>query len=710
MGAHAPQHFVWDGRTAAGALAPDGVYHPWVHLAHARRTFRFANNITVDTTAAQGALAPGVGKPVLFAGPGRSVAIKYTFRREGARARLPRQPADHRRPQDRAAATRSSGRDGSAAGRFPRGGTSSRSVRRISPATRRPPAERKHVTVVLRYIELTPEQITVRSGRRFTVHVETAARRYTWRLGHRHGARHGKVLRLRAPTTPGHVPARRDRERARRDRRRAGAREVIGLAEIAGPIACIGLAVLLLARTRRNRIAGLCYAGVGTVLLAVSLAPTNAAEIGAAVGGVIVLGPLLAWLFRREPWLVAFATLAFVPFRIGFLGHSLLVPLYAVALGAAGLLLWQLVEGDERTRELGIVSWPLALYLVWIGFSVGWSVDVHSAAIDLLAFYVPFTILAVSIARLPWRTSRVRILYGELVAMALVFAVVGFYQYETKTIFQNAKLHQSNIFEALFRVNSVFFDPSIYGRFLVVALIATAVLIVRGAAVSAGRPGRAGVHSPSRGSGSSSRSPSRASRRCSSPSSRWPPIVWRWKSLFALAAVLVVAAGIAVAQPQLMHALRHHTTSGLNHATSGRATLIAVGIKIAEAHPSHGVGLGGFEHAYSKRTHKQAEAERLAQHAGDRRRGGGRARPPHLLLARRGAAARRVPADQARHLRTGRARGRARAARDLRPLARLQRLLRGSDHLGADRPGRARLAATGAGARAGASGADGARA
>ena len=191
---------------------------------------------------------------------------------------------------------------------------------------------------------------------------------------------------------------------------------MIGLAEIAGPIACIGLAVLLLARTRRNRIAGLCYAGVGSVLLAVSLAPTNAAEIGGAVGGVIVLGPLLAWLFRREPWLVAFATLAFVPFRVGFLGHPLLVPLYAVALGAAGLLLWQLVEGDERTRELGIASWPLALYLLWIGLSVGWSVDVHSAAIDLLAFYVPFTIIAVSIARLPWRASRVRILYGELVA------------------------------------------------------------------------------------------------------------------------------------------------------------------------------------------------------------------------------------------------------------------------------------------------------
>jgi O-antigen ligase len=379
---------------------------------------------------------------------------------------------------------------------------------------------------------------------------------------------------------------------------------VIGLAEIAGPIACIGLAVLLLARTRRNRIAGLGYAGVGTILLAASLAPARAAELAAVIAGAIVLGPLLAWLFRREPWLVAFATLAFVPFRVGLLGHSLLVPLYAVALGAAGCLLWQLVEGDERTRELGIASWPLALYLVWVGLSVGWSVDVHAAAIDLLAFYVPFTIIAVSIARLPWRPSRVRILYGELVAMALVFAAVAFYQYETRTIFQNAKLNQINIFNALFRVNSVFFDPSIYGRFLVIALIPTAVLLVRGGVSR--RVGLAAVAFMAvvwlglliSFSQSSFAALLVAVLALSA-------VVWRWKSLFAFAAVVVVAVGIALTQPRLMHALRHHTVSGLNHATSGRATLIAVGIKIARAHPSHGVGLGGFEHAYSKRTGKQ---------------------------------------------------------------------------------------------------------
>lgn len=379
---------------------------------------------------------------------------------------------------------------------------------------------------------------------------------------------------------------------------------MIGLAELGGPIACIGLAVLLLARTRVNRIAGLCYAGVGSILLAASFAPANAAELGAAIAGVIVFGPLLAWLFRREPWIVAYATLALLPARVGFLGHQLLVPLYVVALGAAGLLLWELVDGDERTRELGIASWPLALYLIWTGLSIEWTVGLHAAAIDLLAFYVPFTILAVSIARLPWSASRVRILYGELVGLALVFAAVGFYQYETKTIFQNAKVQQINIFDALFRVNSVFFDPSIYGRFLVVAMVATVVLIVRDRlSLRAGLAALAFLAVAWLGLLISFSQSSFAALLVAVLA--LTAIVWRWKSLLALVAVLMVAAGIALTQPRLMHAIRHHSPSGLNKASGGRASLIVVGIRIAEAHPSRGVGLGGFEHAYSKRTGKQ---------------------------------------------------------------------------------------------------------
>jgi O-antigen ligase len=377
---------------------------------------------------------------------------------------------------------------------------------------------------------------------------------------------------------------------------------MIGLAEIGGPIACLGLAVLLLARTRRNRIAGLSYAGVGTVLLAASLKPANGVELGVAIAGALVIGPLLAWLFRREPWLVAYATLAFVPFRVHFLHHSLLVPLYAIAVGAAGLLLWQLVEGDERSREFGIASWPLALYLVWIGFSLGWSVDLHTGALDLLAFYIPFAILALSIARLPWRPSRIRLLYFELVAMALVFVVVGFYQYETQTIFQNVKLKVINVYASFFRVNSVFYDPSIYGRFLVIAIIPTVVLIIRGKSIREGLAAFAFAVVAWLGLLISFSQSSFAALLVAVFGAA--AVVWRWKSLFALAAAVVVLAGIAATQPRLMHALRHHTIGGLNSATHGRASLIANGIRIAKAHPAIGVGLGGFEHAYSKRTHR----------------------------------------------------------------------------------------------------------
>jgi O-antigen ligase len=379
---------------------------------------------------------------------------------------------------------------------------------------------------------------------------------------------------------------------------------VIGLSEIGGPIACIGLAVLLVARTRRNRIAGLCYAGVGTVLLVASFSPASVPELLAGISGAIVVGPLLAWLFRREPWLIAYGTLAFIPFRVHFVQHNLLVPLYAVAAGAALLLLWELVDGDERARELGLASWPLALYLVWIGLSLGWSVDKHTAALDLLAFYVPFTILAIAIARLPWRRSRVRLLYLELVAMALVFVAVGFYQYATRDISQNLKLQTINVYAAFFRVNSVFFDPSIYGRFLVIALVPTVVLIIRGRSVREGVAALAFAAVTWLGLLISFSQSSFSALGVAVFIAA--AIVWRWKSLLALGAVLVVVAALVATQPRLMHAIRHHTTGGLNDATHGRASLVANGIRIARAHPALGVGLGGFEHAYSKRTHRTA--------------------------------------------------------------------------------------------------------
>jgi hypothetical protein len=393
---------------------------------------------------------------------------------------------------------------------------------------------------------------------------------------------------------------------------------VIHLAQVGGPLACVGLAVLLVARARWERLAGLGVAVVGTALLGLGLAPDAPATLTIGVAAVLAAAGGVAIAFRLVPWLLPLAALACIPARIGVhvdgSGSKLLLPLYVVIIGAALIIGWELVRGDRRARELGLAAWPLAAYLVWTGVSLAWSKDVHAGAIELLAFYVPFTILALGIARLPWSRLGVTVLYAELVAMGVVFAIVGFYQYQTRDIFQNAKVINSNAYAPFFRVNSVFWDPSVYGRFLVVAIIPSAVLLVRervrlltpvvvaaiivlwvGLLISFSQSSFAALLVGVVGA---------------------TIVAWRWRALVAIAVAAAVLAGIAVSAPQLRHSIQHHTSSGLNSATSGRFSLVANGIRIAQAHPVAGVGVGGFKRAYADRVHrfKSKEPKTAASH------------------------------------------------------------------------------------------------
>jgi hypothetical protein len=197
----APYSFSWYGRTKSGAPAPDGVYYPWVYSNHARRTFRLPNRIVLDTKAPQVKSAKG-GKPVLLAGPGRSVAIRYAFS-EPAHAVVylgSRQLVVGRRTRPEGKIKWAGTVDGTAV----KAGTYTLSIGAQDVAgNETPAASRKDVTVVVRYITVAPQRVRVRAGGHLTVHVETAARRYTWRIGRRHGAHRGKTLRLRVPTTPG---------------------------------------------------------------------------------------------------------------------------------------------------------------------------------------------------------------------------------------------------------------------------------------------------------------------------------------------------------------------------------------------------------------------------------------------------------------------------------------------------------------------------
>ena len=87
---------------------------------------------------------------------------------------------------------------------------------------------------------------------------------------------------------------------------------------------------------------------------------------------------------------------------------------------------------------------------------------------------LPFGLLAIALARLPWSRAWVLALYVQFALMGLVFAVIGIVQYETRNIFWNPKVRVDNAYAPsgwFYRVNSVFYDPSIYGRFLVLAIL-----------------------------------------------------------------------------------------------------------------------------------------------------------------------------------------------------------------------------------------------
>jgi O-antigen ligase len=389
------------------------------------------------------------------------------------------------------------------------------------------------------------------------------------------------------------------------------------LAQIGGAAACVGLALLLVLRTPRARLASIGVAAGGTVALGIAVAPREPLLIAGGAFAALGLGVGLAGLYRAWPWLLPVLALACVPIRIGVhvggASSKLLVPLYVVILGAAIQLGWELATGDARSRELRAASLPLAAFVAWTGLSLAWTNDVAAGAIEVLAFYIPFTLLALCVARLRWSRLGARVLYGEVTAMGIVFAIVGFYQYQTRDIFQNPKVIYANAYAPFFRVNSVFWDPSIFGRFLVLALAPSIVLIALGRSLRLSLLATGAIIVMWLGLLISFSQSSFAALLVVVIGACF--VSWRWRALVAVVLAVAVLAGITVAQPQVRRSLQTHTTNGLNHATSGRYDLVANGIRIAVHHPVLGVGVGGFKHAYAERVgFKGKDPKKAASH------------------------------------------------------------------------------------------------
>ncbi len=378
------------------------------------------------------------------------------------------------------------------------------------------------------------------------------------------------------------------------------------LAQIAGPVGAGGLALLLVAGRRDLRIVGLAAWGAGLVGLALYLLPDvgRTTLVAAAVGG-LAFAAGGAWLLLRYPYLLAFATLACIPVRlpvdIGSERANLLLPLYAVVAALAISVGWRLLAGDGRLRELGPVAWPLAAFVLWTGLSLAWTMDVKKGAIFLGAFVLPFGLLAIGFARLPWRGRWLTWLWAGLVGTALAYAVIGAYQWATRDVFWNPNVIVGNAYAPFFRVNSVFWDPSIYGRYLAVAILVTLAGILLG-----GIRGRRGlvlyaiVVATWCGLAISFSQSSFVALAAGVVVAA--AVAWGRRAVLALVALGLLGAAVSMAVPQVRGEVVDKSRSGLNKVTSGRANLVSQGIRIAAEHPVAGVGVGGFRRAYAERT------------------------------------------------------------------------------------------------------------
>jgi putative inorganic carbon (HCO3(-)) transporter len=260
-------------------------------------------------------------------------------------------------------------------------------------------------------------------------------------------------------------------------------------------VAVLLAAAALLAREPRARAGAM----LGALLLAPvllladiwdspQLAVVRDHPLPSAVGGVVAVGVVLALAvaMTRNAFVLPLLVLAALPFRVpievGGTTSNLLVPLYVVIAAGAVASIARGLREDARpaTRwEPGWLSRLLALSVALYGIQATYSADFDKALQGIAFFIVPFALLYLLLAQVEWTEELLRLCFGLLVGLALAFSAVGYVEYATKHIFLNPKLIASNDLHTYFRTNSVFFDPNIYGRFLVVAMLAVAAAMLQ---------------------------------------------------------------------------------------------------------------------------------------------------------------------------------------------------------------------------------------
>ena len=329
--------------------------------------------------------------------------------------------------------------------------------------------------------------------------------------------------------------------------------------------------------------------------------------VAGAVGLVALLA--LAVLFHRRPaWLVLLA-IAALPFRIPVpTGNddtaSLLLPLYLVIAAGCAAHVWRAWrgagEGDREEPRVRRLTQALAVMVVLYAAQALYSADAEHAVKTLGFFLVPFAVLFRLLVEVRWSRRLLLQALGVTVGLALLFAAVGFAEWATgRLLISNEKVLAANDLKPYFRVNSLFFDPNVYGRFLALVMVVLAGVLLWA-------PARRDV-----------------TRVAVALALLWAALVltlsessfaalivglavlaalrWRPGPVVAIAGVVVAAAVAVVLLAPSAIGLKTDSFSSINEASSGRAKLLRGGARLAADRPLTGFGSGSFADRYRAR-------------------------------------------------------------------------------------------------------------
>lgn len=335
----------------------------------------------------------------------------------------------------------------------------------------------------------------------------------------------------------------------------------------------------------------------------------------AALGAALVIALLVAAMRRWEEAFPLLAILA-LPFRLPISADgrtvNLLIPLYLVVVaGTIAHLLPRVLRREERA--FGALEWVLLASVVLYALQALYSTDRAKAGENLAFFYLPFGLLFLLLRDVRWTRELLLRCLAIAVALAIVFAGIGFVEYARKELFLNPKVVAANQFDNYFRVNSLFFDPNIYGRFLALVMIAVSAFVLwrrnrREVLLAAGVLAwlLAGLVT----SFSQSSVAALLLGLAVLAAYRWSV---RW-TIAVAGALVLLALAVALAAPKSLHFGLKGSGGSTSNATSGRTKLIEGGLELFAKRPLQGYGSGSFQTEYERHSKTTAQNATSASH------------------------------------------------------------------------------------------------